>query len=146
MENKRGQGLSINMIILIILGIIVLVAVILGFATGWKPLKDLISPSNNVGDIASKCQIACATDQKFNYCFEKRNLKTDEDDLKGTSCYTLTKNSDYGIEDCLGIKCGIYDDNNADNEKLSRFCEKNEGESFYYIENLDTLKLKESSC
>ena len=47
--NKKGQGLSINAIILIVLGIVVLVFLILGFALGWGNLRDKVFSSNKVG-------------------------------------------------------------------------------------------------
>jgi len=110
MENKKAQGLSITTIILIILGVIVLVMLIVGFTMGWGGLKDWIAPSNNVQQIVSQCGIACASGVKYDYCFVKRDLKSEDEDLKGVSCYTLSKErSQYGIEDCSAISCGIYD-------------------------------------
>ena len=109
-KNKKAQGLSVSTIILIVLGIVVLVALILGFTVGWQGMKDWIYKSNNVGDVKSHCDVACTTGNKYSYCFEERELKTEDETLKEVSCYTLNKRkSQYGISGCPGISCEIYD-------------------------------------
>ena len=111
MKNKKAQGLSVNVIILIVLGLVVLVVLILGFTMGWSNIKGWIVPSNNVAAIADSCKIACGTDQTYGYCSEKRELKTKEETLKNVTCYSLSKKKpNYGIESCSAIECGIYDD------------------------------------
>ena len=108
MESKKAQGLSITAIILIILGIIVLVMLIIGFTAGWGNIKDWIAPSNNVQQIVSHCSVACAAGNKYDFCFKKRDLKTEEDKVEDTTCYMLATTSayaKYGIERCPGIPC-----------------------------------------
>jgi len=109
MINKKAQGLSITTIILIILGVIVLVMLIVGFTMGWGGIRDWIAPSNNVQQIVSQCEIACATGGKYDFCFAKRDLKSEDEKLEEVSCYTLNKvKSQYGVGDCKAIDCGIY--------------------------------------
>ncbi len=108
MEGKKAQGLSITTIILIILGVIVLVMLIVGFTMGWSGIKDWIAPSNNVQQIVSQCEIACATGGKYDFCSELRTLKIKGDDIEDTNCYALATNSDYakyGIDECKAITC-----------------------------------------
>ena len=108
MQNKRGQGLSITTIILIVLGVLVLVVLILGFTIGWQKIFPFISPSNNVGSVVDKCSLALNTDSKFDYCSVKREVKVEEaigefgTKFKGT-CYELS------YVDVLGVNRGNID-------------------------------------
>lgn len=108
MSNKRGQGLSTNTIILLILGVIILVLLIVGFMTGWKPFKNLLSPSN-VDSVVEDCQTVCALGQKYNFCSAERTLRSNEDNLEDTaSCATFSvfsKYEKYAIESCPSISC-----------------------------------------
>ena len=76
--NKRGQGLSVNAIILIILGVFVLAMLIIGFTVGYGTLKDKLVPSNNVKTIVDACSIACATHSQYDFCTAPRELKADD--------------------------------------------------------------------
>ncbi len=143
MVNKKGQEMSVTTIILIILGLVVMVVLILGFTMGWGKIKDLIIPSNNIKTIADSCKIACGTDQKYAYCFEKRELKTKDETLKDITCYSLAKKKPiYGIETCA-IDCGIYDDK----AKAKEYCDSgeipDETEVFYIYSN---LMITNSTC
>jgi hypothetical protein len=110
MQNKKAQEMSVTTIILIVLGLIVMVVLILGFTMGWGKIKEWIIPSNNVASIVNSCKIACGTSQTYGYCFEKRELKSKEGDLKDVTCYSLAvKKPNYGIESCPAVECGIYD-------------------------------------
>src|SRR3990167_6630145 len=103
--NKRGQGLSVNAIILIVLGIIVLVLMILGFTLGWSKILPFIS-TNNVNNIVTSCSAACSTNSQFDFCSSKRELKADEVNLKEVTCNYLSKNQTrYGIAACPGVSC-----------------------------------------
>lgn len=137
--NKKAQGLSVNTIILIIIGLIVLVVLILGFTMGWKNIKDWIIPSNNVKAISDQCKIACATDQKYDYCFLKRELKAEEETLEDVSCYSLAeKKAVYGIEKCSSIVCGI----SADETSAETACDdKEEGAELWYLEGAKVNKI-----
>jgi hypothetical protein len=107
MVNKRGQGLSTNAIILIILGIIVLVILILGFTIGWNRLLPFVQ-SNNVDNIKTTCSIACSTNNDFDFCSQNRTLKAD-----GLPGGEVTSNCNvfatdvaydiYGIDPCPGL-------------------------------------------
>ena len=123
MFNKRGQGLSVNAIIMIVLGVVVLAVLILGFTMGWGNIKDRISPSNNVKTIADACSVACGTQSVFDYCTTKREIKMDDDALKTVNddviqkdvsisdlvvgnkytCNDLLKYPKLGIQDCKSI-------------------------------------------
>lgn len=137
--NKKAQGLSTNTIILIILGIVVLVVLILGFTVGWAGLKDWIAPSNNVQSLVDKCSIACNTDQKFSYCFEKKDLKSDDENIKETTCYILASQKPiYGIGTCPAIDCEIF---KTESEALNN-CFREDEEVFY----LEGLKVVSYTC
>lgn len=110
MVSKRGQGLSTNAIILIILGVVVLVVLIAGFTLGWGALKDrLTGGSNNVDTIAQACSTSCATNSVYDYCDVERELK-----FKGTlgnlksgekyTCDLLSDVSGSHVEKCPGIQ------------------------------------------
>ncbi|MDP2673180.1 MAG: hypothetical protein Q8O84_05190 [Nanoarchaeota archaeon] len=115
-EDKRGQGLSTNAIILIILGVVVLVMLIVGFTVGWSKLAPWIS-TNNVQTVVTACNTACSTGSVYDYCNLERTLKADDlpegiNEVKGT-CQIFSSDepvngvdySKYGIEACPTITC-----------------------------------------
>jgi len=116
MLDKRGQGLSTNAIILIILGVIVLVILALGFMIGWNKLFPFI-PSDNVETIKTSCASACATGNTYGFCAQERTLKADGlppgEDGKvpkevTKTCFFFSNSTDYekyGIEGCDTITC-----------------------------------------
>lgn len=115
MLNKRGQGLSTNAIILIILGVIILVILALGFTIGWKKLNPFL-PSDNVEAIKTSCTAACATGNTYAFCTQERELKADGlEDAEGNTvkkvdgtCYEFATGEDYvdyDIEECDSITC-----------------------------------------
>ena len=98
MLDKRGQGLQVSTIILIVLGIAVLVVLVLGFTMGWNKLFPFLSPENNVETIVTQCREACLTGVAYNFCTLPRELYP----AKGATavkgpCKDL---STYGVEDC----------------------------------------------
>ena len=104
-SNKKGQGLSVNAIILIVLGIIVLVLMILGFTLGWSKILPFIS-ANNVDKVLQNCQAACVTGGSFDFCNSKRELKADEINLKDVTCnYLVNNQAKYGIAACPSVSC-----------------------------------------
>lgn len=114
MQNKRGQGLSTNAIILIILGVIVLVVLILGFTMGWDTIAPWIKKGNNVDGISRQCSVACTTQNSYDFCSKERTLKAPDlpeengeeiKEKKGTCSFFATEDdySPYGIEDCSGL-------------------------------------------
>ena len=112
MNNKRGQGLSTNAIILIVLGVVVLAVMVIGFTIGWDKIAPWLS-TNNVDTIVTQCSVACSTGSAYDYCTIQRTLKAD--DLKEGevakksvtgSCYAFSQESTlikYGIAACSSI-------------------------------------------
>jgi hypothetical protein len=110
MQNKRGQGLSTNAIILIILGLVVLIALIYGFATGWSAFKTILNPTN-VDNIVEDCQTTCGLNQKYSFCQAERTLRVNEEKLEvKTSCAVLSASQNfqkYGVQTCPAISCDL---------------------------------------
>jgi len=109
MQNKKGQGLSTNAIIMIILGVVVLIVLIMGFTLGWNKLLPFIS-TNNVDTIKTSCGIACSTSSTFDYCSVVREVKDGVNDKFSETCYNLANSDEYssrnyGIEKCSSITC-----------------------------------------
>ena len=109
MESKRGQELSTNAIVLIVIGIIVLVVLILGFTIGWDKLLPFFS-TNNVQNLQTTCSSACATGNSYDYCTLPRTLKAS--DIPGglkeftANCTYFANNPDYakyGIATCTSL-------------------------------------------
>ena len=125
MDNKRGQGMSTNAIILIVLGIVVLVVLILGFTLGWNKVAPWLS-SNNVDTIVSSCDAACATGSTYDYCMSGRNLKADVK-LKDVTCnYLAEKRAEFGVSKCPAINCNVRFVDVVSLEDLEDECEGNE--------------------
>ncbi|MCL5018221.1 MAG: hypothetical protein M1416_00430 [Candidatus Pacearchaeota archaeon] len=110
MLNKRGQELSTNTIILLILGLVILVVLILGFSTGWSFFKNIISPTN-VDSTVEECASACSLSQKFAFCSAERTLRVNEEDFSvKTSCAVLANSpqlTQYTIQKCSAINCDL---------------------------------------
>ena len=114
MRNKKGQELSTNAIIMIIIGIVVLVVLILGFTLGWDRIFPFFFSSNNVESIKTNCAAACATANVYNYCTFPRALKAEDlpggvKEVKGTcNSFARTSTPDdytkYGIERCPSLE------------------------------------------
>jgi len=95
MKDKRGQGLSTNAIILIVLGVVVLAVMVIGFTLGWDKIAPWISTSN-VDTIVTQCNVACSTNSVDSFC----NL---ERDLKGASI----PDGKYTCNDLIGKGIGV---------------------------------------
>ncbi len=109
MQNKRGQGLSTNAIILIVLGIVVLVVLILGFTIGWKSLLPWIS-TDNINTIVTQCGIACTIESTYDFCSKPLTLKADDlpeggEEMTGNCTFFATAEGydKYGVQDCSGL-------------------------------------------
>ena len=101
--NKRGQGLSVNAIILIVLGVVVLAVLILGFTLGWQKILPFVS-TNNVNTLVTTCGIACSTNSQFDFCTVKRDLNVGDDSIKDVNCnYLAEKQKKYGVDSCGSI-------------------------------------------
>ena len=107
MQNKRGQGMSTNAIILIILGIVVLVVLILGFTMGWDKIAPWLS-RNNVDTIVTSCEAACTIGGQYDFCTSGRNLRADVK-LKDVTCNYLAekRGSEFGVSLCPTITCNV---------------------------------------
>ena len=107
MQNKRGQGLSTNAIILIVLGVVVLVVLIGGFTIGWGQMAPWIK-TNNVNTIVQACSVACSTDNKYDYCTVDRELNDGSTKVK-TDCNLLSKPpyTNYEIKECPQLTCTL---------------------------------------
>lgn len=110
--NKRGQELSVNTLILIIIGVLVLVFLVVGFAIGWKKIFPFIAPENNVKEVADKCNLACNTQDVYNYCTVQRDLRLDEPlaslgkkEFKATCKDLELLKADLGTDVCGNIQC-----------------------------------------
>ena len=106
MVNKKAQGLQLNTIILIILGVVVLVILIAGFIVGWSKILPFIQSSNNVQEVATQCSLACATSSDFDFCDKDKDVGVDRIN-KDLSCEDLAKITDrnLGIDACPSITC-----------------------------------------
>ena len=109
MLNKRGQGLSTNAIILIILGVVVLVVLIIGFTVGFDKLAPFLG-NENIDGVVQSCSTACATQSVFGFCTQERNLVDDKgpvDTATGKTCNELSEDPDieskYGIAKCPNL-------------------------------------------
>lgn len=115
MNSKRGQGLSTNAIILIILGVIVLAILILGFTLGWNRFLPFIK-SNNVNNIQTACSLACSTGNQYDFCTTNRTVNDGTNPQFIATCNQLSnpnsalykQNSfiaSYKIGTCPSISC-----------------------------------------
>ena len=134
MMNKKGQGLSVETVILIVIGVLVLVFLIIGFTMGWNKIFPFINPPNNVKDVVDKCGYACQTDDKYNYCTANRDVTVekeiviiDKDNSPVTfgkkisgSCHELSAIAALGMPACLNVACGAdFKYRNADFAKVA---------------------------
>jgi len=129
MSNKRGQGLSTNAIILIVLGVFVLAILILGFTLGWGKIAPWIS-TNNVKDVVTSCSVACSTNSQFDFCSSKRELKADDVKLEDVTCnYLGQKQPLYGVGVCSTVSCDnvVLVDLSGGEELDVSMCEGNVG-------------------
>jgi hypothetical protein len=107
MENKKGQGMSISTIILLILGLVILVVLILGFVLGWNKILPWIS-SNNVDTIKTSCETACSINGQYDFCSVKRDVNDGDNKKFSATCQELATNQvyisrGYGIAACPNL-------------------------------------------
>ena len=109
-KNTKGQGLSTSTIILLVLGLIVLVALIWGFATGWSAFRNLVNPTN-VDTVIQDCNNACSVQSQYSYCLAERTLNVNEDNLKvKSSCAVFSTEktfAKYKVPPCPTITCDL---------------------------------------
>ena len=76
--DKKGQGLSVTTIVLVILAVIVLVILVAGFAMGWQQMWSKVTgffTTTNVDAIVSQCKIHCTTASTFEFCCTKHTVR-----------------------------------------------------------------------
>lgn len=105
MINKKGQGMSISTIILLILGLVILVVLILGFVLGWDKIVPWLGGKTNIDTLQNSCATACATNSQYDFCSVKRTVKDGVYDKFEATCSQLATsptyvNRGYGITDC----------------------------------------------
>ncbi len=108
-ENRRGQGLQISTIILIVLGLAILILLMAGFFLGWQKVLPWLS-SSNVDTIVNQCQAACATQDAYGFCNMERTLKASDlpegkKEVTGNCTFFSTDANylKYGIEECPNL-------------------------------------------
>lgn len=110
MKNKKGQGLQISTIILIILGVALLVVLILGFTLGWGQFFPWLS-SNNIDTVKTQCQVACTTNSQYGWCNQLRTLNDGDKNVEGAidvTCEFLGNEfADLGFSPCPTITCPV---------------------------------------
>jgi len=140
--NKRGQGLSTNAIILIVIGVIILVLLIVGFVMGWDKIIPWINPSNNVDDVKQACDIACSSGSSYKYCSQKRDLIAEGETIKDATCHWLSKNKPaYAISSCSNAGCVNWEPyseqeqtEEVDEATLESKCQnQNKGDVIWYV-------------
>jgi len=109
LNDVGGQGLSVNAIILIVLGIAVLVVLILGFTIGWGNILPFVK-TNNIQNIVTACETACTTGAQYDYCSTKRTVNDGTNKGFESTCVELSSNEtyvgrDYGVQNCPQIVC-----------------------------------------
>ncbi|MBU2616801.1 MAG: hypothetical protein KKB79_02360 [Nanoarchaeota archaeon] len=107
LRDVKGQGLSVNAIILIILGITVLVVLILGFTIGWSRILPFVN-TNNVQNIVVACDTACTTGSQYDYCSTPRMMKDGTNEEFSSDCNELAnsdtyKDRNYGVNKCPSL-------------------------------------------
>jgi hypothetical protein len=108
MKSKRGQSMSTNTVVLLIIAVLVLVFLILGFTMGWNKIAPFIK-SSNVDSVVNNCEAACSTQSKYDYCSAQRELKDADGEKYEASCAVFAGVSQfkkYGIKGC-NIDCGL---------------------------------------
>lgn len=110
MKNKKGQDLSLTTIILIVLGIAILIFLIFGFATGWGNLwgkiQGYMGGGSNVDTIVSGCQLACSSNNKYDFCESVRIAKLGEGKSVRGTCQNFASDPGIGVQSCSSVNCG----------------------------------------
>ena len=116
MLNKRGQ-MSIETLIAIIMGALVLAFVAYGFATNWQMFSSFFPAGNTVSAVVTQCQTSCATADNYGFCTMSRTLKAEDlpNDADGKAqkqvvdtCNHFASTGDflkYGISPCPSVSC-----------------------------------------
>ncbi|MDO8528867.1 MAG: hypothetical protein Q7S06_03175 [Nanoarchaeota archaeon] len=112
MQNKRGQELSTTAIILIILGVLVLVILIVGFALGWNRIAPWLS-KDNINQVVDSCNSACTSQSVYDFCLRKREVIAESTTYTNFTCNYMQGqmetdlSKDFGIQSCAGMTCVV---------------------------------------
>jgi hypothetical protein len=110
MQNKRGQELSTTAIILIILGVLILVILIVGFALGWNRIAPWLS-RDNVNQVVDGCNTACTTKSVYDFCLRGRDMTAEKVDYKALTCNYVANQmqtdtgKNFGVVVCEDLLC-----------------------------------------
>lgn len=83
MQNKRGQGLEVSTLILIVLGVIILVLLVLGFSMGWGNLWEKVNifqGGSSIESVIQGCKVAVSSASTYSYCQDFKKVKVDGKD------------------------------------------------------------------
>jgi hypothetical protein len=79
---KKGE-MTIGMIIAIALGVLMLVLLVFGVSSGfgglWERVTQIGGTDNNIDSIRSGCEVACASNNVYEYCEKERTFKYGEE-------------------------------------------------------------------
>lgn len=104
--NRRGAEMSVNTIVLIVIGVLVLLFLIIGFSVGWSRIGDLLIRDNNIGDLTQHCTTACSSSSLYDYCTQKKDLKVEDETVEDITCAWLAvERSTLGFNACGAIDC-----------------------------------------
>lgn len=109
--NKKGAEMTVGTLIIIILAIVVLIVLVFGFTQGWGNLWAKISNffggGSNVQTIIQACQIACSTNQKYDYCELERKVNFGPEDPRNEQPWTCDdlQSEVEGLDECDNFDC-----------------------------------------
>ena len=110
--NKKGQGLTIPTIVIIILALVVLVVLIYGFTVGWGNLFQNIQAFGgrvNVQNVITGCKISCDTNAAFDYCAKERNVVFSRgEDPVSLTCKDL-EGRGVNLATCNNVDCTEFE-------------------------------------
>lgn len=112
---KKGE-VNIMLIIAIAIGVLILVFSVFGLTGGfgglWDKVTNIGGVDSNVDSIISGCEVACSTNNQYDYCEKVRTIKFGETvDKNGKDC---TVNSTVSSKDCKkSWKSTCYASSNA---------------------------------
>jgi len=103
-HQKKGQGLSVTTIVIIILSLVVLVFLIYGFTVGWGRILPWIDTGSNVQDVVTACEIACSTNAQYDYCTRTRSIVYNNGTEASVTCFTVANDTTLNTGlDCPGM-------------------------------------------
>jgi len=118
--DKKGQGLSVTTLILVVIGVLILVMLIAGFSLGWSKIFPFLSSPNNVQSVVETCRTKCSFEAQYDFCTQPREINFEgepvEDIVSGQeyTCDKLSEVEVFGVEKCPAIECASADDDAGD--------------------------------